>query len=145
MTTPGTITEAAASPVLGQQPDRDAGVVDVASVPGTAAEASAVEQDAAAPLPQVLRFRDGGGRVHYASPYSKFTRARVAAGDWSELGDDEPDAADPFDPTEHLVREVVSYLEEHAGDEDEVTRVKEAEAEGENRPTIRDWAPDPQS
>lgn len=146
MTTPGTTTDAAASPVLGQQPDRDAGGADVAADP-EAPTVETAEDESGEPLPQVMRYRDSSGRVHYASPYSKGTRDHVAASEWTELAADEPDAVEgpePFDPTGALVREVVAHLVAHADDEAEVRRVKDAEAAGEDRPTIRDWTPDPQ-
>ena len=45
-----------------------------------------------------------------------------------------------FNPSEHKVDEVIEYLA--SADEDEQIRVLEAEAEGQDRATIRDWTPD---
>lgn len=45
-----------------------------------------------------------------------------------------------FNPSEHKVDEVIDYLA--SADEDEQIRVLEAEAEGQDRATIRDWTPD---
>ena len=48
-----------------------------------------------------------------------------------------------FNPSEHKVNEVIEYLA--SADEDEQIRVLEAEAEGQDRATIRDWTPDTES
>ena len=45
-----------------------------------------------------------------------------------------------FNPSEHKVDEVIEYLA--SADEDEQIRVLEAEAEAQDRATIRDWTPD---
>jgi hypothetical protein len=140
VTTPGTTTDAATaavtSPVLGADPGRASGADAAADPTSTTSEPTATVENVAGPLPTVATYKDGDGRVHYASPFSKATRAHVAAGDWTEVDG----SAQPFDPTTKRVRDVVAYLEEHAGDEDEVGRVKAAEAEGENRPTIAAWS-----
>ena len=157
MTTPSTSSGAVAatSPVLGPDPDRPAGGYQEpvpADLAATLAEVSAEMVAAARPAaeaavdgevlarPTVAAYRDQEGRVHYASPYSKRTLVLVASGQWTEVDPDEP----PFDPSDRLVREVLAYLEEHAGDEAEVARVKAAEAAGDDRPTIAAWAPDSQ-
>ncbi|UDM00076.1 hypothetical protein [Streptomyces longhuiensis] len=43
---------------------------------------------------------------------------------------------DPFDPAEHDAPEVLAYLDAHADDADEVTRILEAEQAGKARKTI---------
>lgn len=43
---------------------------------------------------------------------------------------------EPFDPAEHDAPEVLAYLDAHADDTDEVTRVLEAEQAGKARKTI---------
>lgn len=146
MTLPGTTTTAdtdtaggtvTASPALGPDPAAPAG--DVAAT----ADPDAPTVDAGGPPPATVAvYKDADGRRHYASPFSKAVQDRVAAGKWTEADPADVDEVDePFDPTTHLVREVVAYLEEHADDADEVRRVKDAEAAGEDRPTIRDWEP----
>lgn len=145
MTTPGTTTTtadagtAAASPALGAAPAATTGD----GVAPVADEQAPVVDPAGPPPATVAVYKDEEGRVHFASPFSKATRDRVTAGVWTEIdAADVGEAEEPFAPTAHLVREVVAYLEEHADDDAEVARVKAAEAAGENRPTIRDWAPD---
>lgn len=141
MTTPGPISTmsgdaaAAASPVLGADPGRGP-----SSAPTPADEAPAGADGAATAemaLPTVATYRDGDGRVHYASPHVKGTRDKLAAGDWTEVDVDEP----PFDPTERKVREVLAHMKANAHDPAEVERVKAAEAAGEDRPTIASWSP----
>lgn len=132
----------ALSPVLG--PDAGGTVTTAgASAPEVHGAIDALSTDpvVAAKNATVLTYQDKDGRVHYASPHSKATKDRVASGQWVEA--DEQADQEAFDPTGHLVREVVAHLEEHAGDEAEVQRVKDAEAAGEDRPTIASWSPEP--
>lgn len=145
MTTPGTTTTsadagtAAVSPALGAAPATATGD----GVAPTADEQAPVVDPAGPPPATVAVYRDEDDRLHYASPFSKATRDRVSAGVWTEVDPADVGAAEePFDPTEHLVREVVAHLVQHADDQAEVARVKAAEAASEDRPTIRDWAPD---
>ncbi|TKJ25223.1 hypothetical protein [Blastococcus sp. CCUG 61487] len=128
-------TAAALSPVLGPDPAAtDTGSADLA-----AAEPAATFAVGGFVTASVGVYRDQDGRVHYASPHSKATRERLASGEWTEH--DQAEAEEPFDPAGEKVRDVVAYLEEHADDAAEVQRVKDAEAAGENRPTIASWSP----
>ena len=135
MTIPSPDVTAATSPALGPDPDRGSSVPDAepaADVAASADEAPVVDERS------VATYQDEDGRVHYASPHSKATKAKLASGQWTEVDVDEP----PFDPTTvKRVRDVVAYLEAHAGDQAEIDRVKKAEAAGDDRPTIASWEP----
>ena len=131
---PAAAGPAAISSVLGQQPAATAtdGGPDVAGEPSAPAVGEPVAET-------VGVFFGEDGREHYASPYSKGTRDKLAAGTWSKT---RPEPAELFDPSKVHVDEVFAYLAEHADDADEVTRVKAAEAEGKKRVTVRDWTPE---
>lgn len=145
MTSPSTpdLTPAPASDVLGQQPATDIGSgATETSVPAPVGEApsldEAPEPEGAESVDSVGQFTDSEGRVHHASPFSKNTQVKVASGEWKVGVVDVPP---PFDPTGKTVKDVVKHLRAHADDQAEVARVQLAEAEGEDRVTIRQWTP----
>lgn len=94
-------------------------------------------------------FKDGTGRVTDASKegraaieYFRRRGYRLIAEGADEEPEGGPDPVDVddedevFDPSEHDAPEVIAYLDAHADDEDEVTRVLEAERNGEARKTV---------
>lgn len=135
MTSPTVPADVAGSPALGADPAPVPSTTG-GDLPPTPEPEPAATAEVAADAPPVehravVAYTDAEGRVHYASPTAKGTTAKVAAGVWTEH------AVDAFDPTTHLVREVVAHLEAHAGNAAEVARVKAADL----RPTVQAWAP----
>lgn len=96
-----------------------------------------------------VAFKDGTGRV---TDESKEGRAAIEyfrrrgytltreGGDEDVADEAEPNSPDeggePFDPSKHDAADVIAYLDAHAGDEDEVARVLEAEKNGKARKTV---------
>ena len=96
-------------------------------------------------------FKDGVGQVNDASKEGRaaieyfrrrgYTLTAESADEAETEAETEeqqtPDEDDePFDPSKHDAPDVIAYLDAHAGDEEEVARVLEAEQNGKARKTI---------
>ena len=95
-------------------------------------------------------FQDGTGRVDDSTKEGRAAMEYFRRRGYTltpEGADEEPEAEgteqrtpddgdDPFDPSKHDAPEVIAYLDAHAEDEEEVSRVLDAERNGKARKTV---------